>query len=166
MWSAILGTGIGAVQAGIGAYQQGQRQRKYDKWLDGQQTNLDKWYQKENSTQMLDTSEGQSAYQGLKRLLRDNSKRVDNSLVKTGGTAESALAQKQQTNNTLADGMSQISAQGTQRKSQLQNMYMQQNNYLRNMKANNMQASIEGSANMMANGGDTLAGGLANLFVK
>jgi hypothetical protein len=165
----ITGLAIGTTVFNLGASlfgksQQAKAQRKYNRWLDGQQTKLDAWYNQEKNTKYMDTAEGQSTYNGLRRLLRENDQRVDNTLVKTGATTEAKLAQKEKAQETMASATSQMAAQDTVRKQNLTNQYQNQSNSLRAMRAGNMQGSISGASNTADNAMGALSGGLQTIF--
>lgn len=162
----IVSSALGAVGSFIGMNQQAKKQRAYERWIKKQQGKLDAWYGKESNTDYIDTAEGQSQYQGLRRMLKENTNRVDNTLIKTGATAESNLAAKEQANETLADATSQMAAQGTQRKNYLTSVYQNQSAKLRGLKSGNMQAGIEGGGNLASNGMGVLSNGLQSLFTE
>lgn len=162
--AAIGTTGINLVSGLLGKSAQAKKQRKHNQWLDNQQTQLDAWYNKEKNTKYLDTAEGQGIYQGMRRLLKENGNRVDNTLVKTGGTTESRLAANEQANQTLASTASNMAATDTTRKQNLNSQYQGQSGQLRSLRGSNMQSDIAGSANTSANALGALSGGLQTIF--
>ena len=159
-----ISTGISLKSAFSGKNKQAREQRRYNNWLNNQQRKLDNWYRKENNIDFIDTASGQSQYNGLKRMLKENNERVDNTLVKTGATTESQLAAKEQAHNTLAEATNQMAAQDTHRKQYLSNTYMSQNNVLRGLRGDNYRAAIDGGANTADNGMSSLGNGLSSLF--
>ena len=157
----------GAVNLGtalFGKSQEAKKQRAYNNWLDKQQSQLDTWYNKEKNTKYLDTAEGSHMYNGMRRLLKERSNMVDNSLVKTGGSAEAKIAANAQAHETLANAAGNMSAKDTQRKQDLNTQYISQNNYLKQLRAGNMQSAIAGSANTGNNAMGALSGSITSIF--
>ena len=115
MIGSLISAGVGIAGGTIGKAQEASRRRSMDKWIDKQSAEAKAYYDRESNTDMVDTAEGSSAVQGLRKMLRENNRRVDNSAIQTGATAESAIAAKEQANNTLSEGMSSIAALGGQR---------------------------------------------------
>lgn len=159
-------TAIDLGSAIFGKTRQAKKQRAYNRWLDRQQTKLDAWYNKEKNTKYLDTAEGSQVYNGMRKLLKDRSNMVDNSLVKTGGTTESKLAANQQANDTLSTTANSLAAQDTARKQHLSSQYNSQNGQIQNMRAGNMQAGIAGSSNTFNNAVSSLGGSMTSLFTE
>lgn len=175
MIGSLISAGVGIAGGISGKAQEAKRRRSMDKWIDKQSAEAKAYYDRESNTDMVDTAEGSSAVQGLRKMLRENNKRVDNSAIQTGATAESAIAAKEQANNTLSEGMSSIAALGGQRKQALRSQYMQQKSNLDGLKYQNMSGAADASGNMASNmfglGTQSLAsfgadGGFKALFKK
>lgn len=150
----------------FGKSEQARQQRKYNRWLDGQQTKLDAWYGKEKNTSYLDTAEGQNIYNGFRKLLKENDRRVDNSLVKTGGSTEAKLASKGKAQETMGNVAAQMSANDTGRKQQLDSQYISQSNHLQELRGGNMQGAITGASNTANNAMGALSGGMQTIFTS
>lgn len=148
-----IGTAVGIAGSIFGKSKEASQRRKMDKFVDTQSKNLESWYKKESNTGYLDTAEGSSQYQGLRNMLRENTNRVDESTVKTGGTAESNLAAKGSANKTLADGTRQMAAMGTQRQMTLRNIYQDQKNSYDQMKMGSMNAKADAWGAFAGNAG-------------
>lgn len=163
---AIGTTVFNAGSALFGKSKQAKQQRKYNRWLDEQQTKLDAWYGKEKNTSYLDTAEGQNIYNGFRKLLKENDMRVDNSLVKTGGSTEAKLASKGKAQETMGNVAAQMSANDTVRKQQLDSQYISQRNHLQELRGGNMQGAITGASNTADNAMGALSGGLQTIFTS
>lgn len=178
--SLIVAGVLGAVSlAGsiAGKAKEAKERRRSQRFVEEQARLAKDWYTRESSRNYLDTAEGSSQQKVLRDMLRENTNRVDNSLVKTGGTAESAIAQKEAAGKTLADGTRQMAAMGTQRKMTLHQIYQGQKDKYDGMKIANMNAKgdawstfAENSGTVMNSaikaGGASSEGGWSDLFKK
>lgn len=162
--AAIGSTAINLGTAIYGKRKQAKEQRKYNQFLDSQQSKLDGWYAKEKATKYLDTADGQHIYQGMKRMLKENNNRVDNTLVKTGATAESSIAAKQQAQDSLASTASELASKDTAMKQDLNTQYQTQAGTLRSLRIGNMQSAIDGAKNTGDNAMGAMGGSLTSLF--
>lgn len=161
MIASAAGSVAGMIGGLMGKRQEAKRRRRMDRWIDSKQQEAKAFYDREANTDMLDTAEGASKMQALRKMLREQNKMVDNSVIQNGGTAESALAAKEQANAALGDGMAQIAALGGQRKDQLRGEYMAQKGNFDSMKFSNQQAAADASGNSASNllslGGQSLS---------
>lgn len=172
---ALVGAGLGLAGSIFGKSKEARERRRLNRFIDTQSKNLDTWYKNESNLNYLDTAEGQSQYQGLKRMLRDNSKRVDNSLIKTGATAESNIAAKESINQTIGDATRQMAGMGTQRQMRLRDIYDNRKSQYDNMKMGMMQARADSWSTFANNAAETMgdwlgigteSGGLLNFLKK
>lgn len=161
---SLLVTGIGAgVSLGAsiyGKHREAKERRRLNRFINQQSENLENWYRKESNTNYLDTAEGQSQYQGLRRMLRENTNRVDNSLVKAGGTAEAGVAARESAGKTVADATRQMAGMGTNRQMTLRNIYQGQKNSYDAMKMGAMQGKADAWSTFANN-----AGGVASSWM-
>ena len=148
-----IGAGVGLIGSIAGKANEAKNRRKVDAFVDTQSKNLESWYKKESNTGYLDTAEGASQHKALKDMLRENTNRVDNSTVKTGGTAESAIAMREAAGKTVADGSRQMAAMGTQRQMTLRNIYQDQKNSYDQMKIGSMNAKADAWSTFANNAG-------------
>lgn len=149
----VAGVGLAASLAGnaISKSKEAKEQRKIDAFLARRTREAEDFYRKESNTNYLDTAEGQSQYQALRRMLRENANRVDNSVVKTGATAESQVAAKASAGRSAAEGAAGMAAAGTKRKDNLRRDYMAQMAGLDQANMSRMQARAESWSNMASN---------------
>lgn len=149
----VAGVGLAASVAGnaISKSKEAKEQRKIDAFLAKRTQEAENFYRKESNTNYLDTAEGQSQYQALRRMLRENATRVDNSVVKTGASAESRVAAKASAGRSAAEGASGMAAAGTRRKDNLRRDYMAQMAGLDKSNMDRMQARAESWSNMASN---------------
>lgn len=149
----VAGIGLAASVAGnaIAKSKEAKEQRKMDAFLARRAREAEDFYRKESNTNYLDTAEGQSQYQTLRRMLRENTNRVDNSVVKTGASAESQVAAKASAGRSAAEGAAGMAAAGTQRKDGLRREYMGQMAGLDQANMGRMQARAESWSNMASN---------------
>lgn len=149
----LIGLGVSAASSMYGMAKAGKERRSYNDWLDRQQREALDWYRKEYNTDYLDTAEGRSQHQMLKTLLKKNYKTIDNSAVKTGATAESNLANKEQSADTLAKATSNLAALGTRRKDSIRREYLSRKSHLDALRGENIQAQSQSWSNFASNAG-------------
>lgn len=149
----VAGIGLAASVAGnaIAKSKEAKEQRKIDAFLAKRSREAEDFYRRESNTNYLDTAEGQSQYQALRRMLRENATRVDNSVVKTGASAESQVAAKASAGRSAAEGAAGMAAAGTRRKDSLRRDYMAQMAGLDQANMGRMQARAESWSNMASN---------------
>lgn len=149
----VAGIGLATSVAGnaIAKSKEAKEQRKMDAFLARRTREAEDFYRKESNTNYLDTAEGQGQYQALRRMLRENSTRVDNSVVKSGATAESKVAAKASAGRSAAEGAAGMAAAGTRRKDNLRRDYMTQMAGLDQANMGRMQARAESWSNMASN---------------
>ena len=174
----VAGVGLAAslIGSAVAKKKEADQQRKMDAFLARRTREAGDFYRKESNTNYLDTAEGQSQYQALRRMLRENTNRVDNSVVKTGASAESQVAAKASAGRSAAEGAAGMAAAGTRRKDSLRRDYMTQMAGLDQTNMSRMQARAESWSNMASNaselGGRFIdlgaegEGGWAGLFDK
>lgn len=151
MWGEITSAAAGIGGGIFAKNQEAKRRRSMNQWIDQQSAEAKSYFDRESNTDYVDTAEGSSAVQGLRKMLRENNNRVDNSSIQTGATHESKLAAKEQANDTLASGMSQIAALGGQRKNNLRQQYLTQKANLDGLKYQSMGAAANASGNVASN---------------
>lgn len=150
---ALVGTGASI----FGKSKEAQARRKFDKWVTNQSNKLESWYAKEKNTDYLDTAEGKSISEGLKKTLKDQSKKRKEGAIKTGGSHEAEVASKEKAYESLGDSFRKLAGMGTQRKANLRREYMQQKSNLDNIKMGNMQGKAN-SWSTFANNAGSVAG--------
>lgn len=178
---SLIVAGVGLATSLIGGAaakrKEAREQRKMDAFLAKRAREAEDFYRKESNTNYLDTAEGQSQYQALRRMLRENANRVDNSVVKSGATAESKVAAKAAAGRSAAEGAAAMAAAGTKRKDNLRRDYMAQMAGLDSANMSRMQARAESWSNIASNastlggqfidlGAEDKDGGWAGLFDK
>lgn len=158
----VAGVGLAAslIGSAVSKSKEAKEQRKIDAFLAKRSREAEDFYRKESSTNYLDTAEGQSQHQALRRMLRENANRVDNSVVKTGASAESQVAAKESAGKIAAEGAANMAAAGTARKDNLRRDYMAQRAGLDQANMGRMQARAESWSNVASN-----AAGLATDFI-
>lgn len=148
---ALVGTGASI----FGKHKEAQAQRKFDRWVSDQSNKLEAWYAKESNTDYLDTAEGKSISEGLKKTLKENSKRTKEGAIKTGGSHEAEVASKEQAYESLGDSFRKIAGMGTQRKENLRREYMGQKQNLDNLRMGRMKQEADSWSTFANNAGKT-----------
>lgn len=156
-----VGAGVSLLASIYGKSREARERRRLNRFIDQQSADLSDWFRKESGTQVLDTAEGQSLYQGLRRTMRDSINRVDNRLVRGGGTAESRVASQQAMGETLAGATRQMAGIGTQRRNQLMNVYQTRKDRLNAMRMGSMQGQADAWSTFANNAASSLGDWLA-----
>ncbi len=124
MISSIVGAGIGLAGSLIGGISASQRAKEADKLLKQERATLDHWYAKEMATDYLDTSNAKSTLSFLEKNNKKSEQKLNNSNIKSGASAEQKVATASALNQNYANAMSNMSANDTAKKTNVNNMYM------------------------------------------
>lgn len=141
----------------FGKSKEAKARRRFNDWIDSQSKKLESWYAKESSTDYLDTAEGRSAAEGLRRTLLETVDRNKEGAIKTGGSYEAQVASRESAFDSLGDAYRKLAGLGTQRKQNLQSMYLNQKNRLDSMRANNMVGQANAWSTFANNAGSNLS---------
>jgi hypothetical protein len=149
----IAGTVLSLGSSIFGKHKEAQERNRFNKWVRDQSNKLEAWYKKESNTDYLDTDEGKSISEGIKKTLKDHVKRNKEGAIKTGGSHEAEVASKEQAFESLGDSYRKLAGLGTQRKANLRNQYLQQKSNLDAMKISNMQGKANAWSTFANNAG-------------
>lgn len=123
MLPLILGaatSAIGSIANGVLASKQRKRESKA---LDNYETTLEKWYNKEMSTDYLDTEEAKKTLSLLRNRNREDKNILNSSITKQGLTDEAKVAFASDLNRGYASDISRIASYDTGRKENINSKY-------------------------------------------
>jgi len=124
-WGAVAGAAVGLGSAIIGGIASSKENKRARQLLQEQKDDNRRWYEMNMAQDYTRRTENQALINKQRDLLRDQTRQVRATNVVAGGTDEAVSAQKQVANETMADTMSNISAQATARRDAVENMYRQ-----------------------------------------
>lgn len=168
----IVGQAIGAAMQVAGTVTQAvgaaKNQKKYDKLAEGLQQrrgDLASMYKEKLATPYTQTAEGANAMRNMRDQADKNARLQMNSAIRSGGTAEAAVAAAGASQAANAQAIGDMAAQGTARQDNMQQNMISQLSALDNqydqMRLNQIQASNEAYANLaqgMSQVGSSIAG--------
>lgn len=134
MLSLITGAAISGLSSIGGAIADSVQRKKEKKRLNSYQNSLDKWYQKEMSTDYLDTSQAKNT---LSLISKRNKKELDamnNTLIKSGNTDEAKVAYGSKINENYNDNITSLSAYDTAYKQAIKDRYWNTTSTIENQK--------------------------------
>jgi len=156
--------GIIGLGAGIyGAYKSGQERKRMERYLNQQDAENKAWYNKEAYSDYTQRADTQNLIRNLRQNLDRQNKIANDTAVVTGATQEQVAAQKERSNNVIADVYSNIGAQGQQYKDMITNRYLAMKNNLANQRMGMMEGAANSYENLMSNGLGAVGDAFKNL---
>jgi|AMWB02.1.fsa_nt_gi hypothetical protein len=131
--------------------------KRYDQYLEGRMSDLDKWYNTEYNTPYLDTTAGKSALGSLRTYYGDAMKKVGQNSAITGASDEAKVATGDKVQRGLADSVMRLAGHGTMYRDAIRREYQGMKMGLENLQQQNL-------ANKSANW-NTLMSNAANLGI-
>lgn len=141
---SLIGSGAAAVGS-IGA------NKRYDQYLEGRMSSLDKWYNTEYNTPYLDTTSGKAAIGSLRTYYGDAMKKVGQNSAITGASDEAKVATGDKVQKGLADSVMRLAGYGTQYRDSIRREYQGQKMGLENMQQDNLARKSQNWNNLMNN---------------
>lgn len=125
--------------------------KRYDQYLEGRMSDLDKWYNTEYNTPYLDTTAGKSALGSLRTYYGDAMKKIGQNSAITGASDEAKVATGDKVQKSLADSVMRLAGYGTQYRDSLRREYQGMKMGLENMQQDNLARKSESWNNLMNN---------------
>lgn len=158
----IAGAGVSLISSVVGGVTASSKAKEASELLDSEQKSLDSWYAQEISTDYLDTDAAKSTLSYLNKKNKKSEEAMQNSLVKSGATAEERVATAAALNENYADVVSQMAATDTSRRDKLNSTYLSESKNISNKKYNAL-ASEASAASMLGAVGASIANTAAKL---
>nr|DAE86711.1 MAG TPA: N-terminal domain in RTX protein [Caudoviricetes sp.] len=152
MIGAIIGA-VGGLASGIaGGIKSAKAAKQQQELINEQARKNDAWYNRNYYQNYLDSAEAQAAMKRVENTLKKQNQEARATAVVTGATPEAAVAQQQANNEILDNVATDLAAQGTARKANIDAINQQNENNIMNMRIAQNQATERGNAQLMDNG--------------
>lgn len=139
--------------------------KRYDQYLEGRLSDLEKWYDTEYNTPYLDTTSGRAAIGSLRTYYGDAMKKVSQGGAITGASDEAKIATGDKVQKGLSDSVMRLAGYGTQYRDSVRREFMGQKMGLENLQQDNLMRKSQNWNTLMNNAmnlgisGAELAGG-------
>lgn len=152
MIGAIIGA-VGGLASGIaGGIKSAKAAKQQQELINEQERKNDAWYNRNYYQNYLDSAEAQAAMKRVENTLKKQNQEARATAVISGATPEAAVAQQQANNEILDNVATDLTAQGTARKANVDAINQQNENNIMNMRIAQNQATERGNAQLMDNG--------------
>ena len=152
MIGAIIGA-VGGLASGIaGGIKSAKAAKQQQELINEQARKNDAWYNRNYYQNYLDSAEAQAAMKRVENTLKKQNQEARATAVVTGATPEAAVAQQQANSEILDNVATDLAAQGTARKANIDAINQQNENNIMNMRIAQNQATERGNAQLMDNG--------------
>lgn len=148
---ALGSTLVSLIGSGAAAVGSAGANKRYDQYLEGRMSDLDKWYNTEYNTPYLDTTSGKAAIGSLRTYYGDAMKKVGQNSAITGASDEAKVATGDKVQKGLADSVMRLAGYGTQYKDSIRREYQGQKMGLENMQQDNLARKSANWSNLMSN---------------
>lgn len=152
MIGAIIGAAGGLASGLFGGLKSSKAAKEQEKLINKQERKNDAWYNRNYYQNYLDSAEAQAAMKRVENTLKKQNQEARATAVVTGATPEAAVAQQQANNEILDNVTTNLAAQGTARKANVDAINQQNENNIMNMRIAQNQATEKGNAQLMDNG--------------
>lgn len=152
MIGAIIGAAGGLASGLFGGLKSSKAAKEQEKLINEQERKNDAWYNRNYYQNYLDSVEAQAAMKRVENTLKKQNQEARATAVVTGATPEAAVAQQQANNEILDNVTTNLAAQGTARKANVDAINQQNENNIMNMRIAQNQATEKGNAQLMDNG--------------
>lgn len=152
MIGAIIGAAGGLASGLFGGLKSSKAAKEQEKLINEQERKNDAWYNRNYYQNYLDSAEAQAAMKRVENTLKKQNQEARATAVVTGATPEAAVAQQQANNDILDNVTTNLAAQGTARKANVDAINQQNENNIMNMRIAQNQATERGNAQLMDNG--------------
>lgn len=152
MIGAIIGAAGGLASGLFGGFKSSKEAKEQEKLINEQERKNDAWYNRNYYQNYLDSAEAQAAMKRVENTLKKQNQEARATAAVTGATPEAAVAQQQANNEILDDVTTNLAAQGTARKANVDAINLQNENNIMNMRIAQNQATEKGNAQLMDNG--------------
>ena len=146
MVGTILATGATLASAAYGAIQSADYNRRAQKLISNQRTDNKRWYNTRMNEDYTNRTDAQAVINKQNEILQQNLKRSRATNAVAGGTAEQQALQQASANNSLAQTMADISAQGASYKNHVEETYRQNDAALNQQQAQTLSNQAQATA--------------------
>lgn len=140
----------------IGQQQAAKQMREAQRLVNSQIADLTAWKDTETNRPYLDSNAGRAVMTRAMDTYRNQAKNAKSAVAVTGASDEAALAQQASSQQALGDVMSNVSAQGTAREDQINNVYRSNLANLMAQKVGLIQGKAQSGANLASSAGSFL----------
>jgi hypothetical protein len=148
---ALGSTLVSLIGSGAGAIGSAKANKRYDQYLEGRLSDLEKWYNTEYNTPYLDTTSGRAALSSLRTYYGDAMKKVSQGGAITGASDEAKVATGDKVQKGLADSVMRLAGYGTQYRDSIRREYQGLKMNLENMQQDNLARKSANWNNLMNN---------------
>lgn len=160
--SAITG-GLGLAQSIFGGIKAAKEAKKQQRVIGQEQAKNEAWYNKNYHQDYMDRADAKAQMKRVEDFMNRRNKMAEASAAVTGATPEAVLAQKEQSNDALAQTVGNIAQNADAYKDQVQARYDDKANALTQAQLGQSQMSEQGAANMAAGGINMMGSALGGL---
>ena len=140
-----IGAGVGLASSLFGGAKASKAARDAERRQREMEAQEDAWYKRRYNEDYLDTAAGQNLVRRAKEFARENWRKAAGAQAVSGGTDAASAMAKEQGNKMIGDTMANISASDTERKAQVDNIHM---NNEQNFAQMDMQRDLQKAQNI------------------
>lgn len=152
MIGAAIAGGLGLASGLFGGIKAAKQRKKAQRALNEEKTYNENLFNREYYSDPLERSDSAALLRNLREGLKERSKRTTATAAITGATPEAIVAEKEASNNTISDTMSNLGAMNAQYKDNVMNRYLNQRQNLYNQQQQINGQNTQSWTNMMQNG--------------
>lgn len=152
MIGAAITGGLGLLGGLFGGIKAAKQRKKAQKALNEEKTYNENLFNREYYSDPLERSDSAALLRNLREGLKERSKNSAATAAVTGATPEAIVAEKEASNKTISDTMSNIGAMNAQYKDNVMNRYLNQRQNLYNQQQQINGQNAQSWTNLMQNG--------------
>lgn len=152
MIGAAIAGGLGLASGLFGGIKAAKQRKKAQRALNEEKTYNENLFNREYYSDPLERSDSAALLRNLREGLKERSKRTTATAAITGATPEAIVAEKEASNKTISDTMSNLGAMNAQYKDNVMNRYLNQRQNLYNQQQQINGQNTQSWTNMMQNG--------------
>lgn len=152
MIGAAIAGGLGLASGLFGGIKAAKQRKKAQRALNEEKTYNENLFNREYYSDPLERSDSAALLRNLREGLKERSKRTTATAAITGATPEAIVAEKEASNKTISDTMSNLGAMNAQYKDNAMNRYLNQRQNLYNQQQHINGQNTQSWTNMMQNG--------------
>lgn len=149
-----IGAGLGLASSIFGGIKASEAAKRAERKQAEMEAKESAWYKRRYNEDYLDTSAGQNLVRRAKEFARENAKRTSGAAAVTGATDAATAIAKEQGNKVVGDTIANIAATDQEKKAQIDNIHMNNEQNFTQMSMNrdqNQAQSIQNAAGQASN---------------
>ncbi|MFA6812973.1 MAG: hypothetical protein WCR45_07775 [Bacteroidaceae bacterium] len=166
MWGQILGGALGLGSAVVGGITSAKANKKANQMVADQKVQNQAWYDRKYNEDLTQRSDAQQLLEHTRSMLNDRTQRNAATNTVMGGTEEALAMDKANTNQAVADVTSNLAANQSAYKDNVEAQYMNNNAQLTQQQIQNQMNKSQQGANAMQQGLNSAAGVVGSIFDK